>query len=89
MQLEFSTKAADLTQTLSSFMKAVEHKMLAQDDELRQIKQIKDGYAETWAALQRAYGNLCSQVTDLVNSAHSGRLESTKLDFGRLEWTSP
>ena len=82
MQLEFSTKAADLTQTLSSFMKAVEHKMLAQDDELRQIKQIKDGYAETWAALQRAYGNLCSQVTDLVNSAHSGRLESTKLDFG-------
>ena len=43
MQLEFSTKAADLTQTLSSFMKAVEHKMLAQDDELRQIKQIKDG----------------------------------------------
>ena len=88
MQLEFSSKAADLTQTLATFMKAVESKMLTQDDELKQIKQIKqikEGYAhaEKWDALQRAYGDLCVLVTALITSAHSGRLElSTNLDFG-------
>ena len=87
MQLEFSSKAADLTQTLSSFMKAVEHKMLAQDDELKQIKSIKQitegyAYAENWEALQRDHGALCALVTALITSAHSGRLEaSTISDF--------
>ena len=58
--------------------------MLAQDQELKQIKQNGGEWyagadAEAWAALKLAYGDLCSQVTAIVASVHSGRPESTGL----------